>query len=939
MAKKKKKNALTAASPERKDEAHDGFRDKTPKASATTVSERIAQVRSVRLVTTTTSSSSTFNGSNLFLKVILSAADAAGLDILSSEPVIVLSQSKANHAIIGGMIGLAEIASNSLSSTTTEASPLKTPIKGSSHLASGAIKVSPASMVDLLFPPEDLSGTDPSSARESTTTSTPSVVLKDAPSTPSSPFSFKSCSPSSSSQTPSSASKSALASKPPAHHHHQFHLWMLPADSLLGQFIITSICCTAKTLLLRIPDHDASLDWTRSQTIFKRIVLAHCVGRYVQPKEHLKVSFQGKGMELVVVDCVKRAPQNGPIQKPIEEDLAKLTIQDDESSPEMLDTDAEQVRNAVSHCSLVLYKIDYSTKIEIVQSALPHPQPVIHSDFPIQPRQLVAGLSATIEQVKAFIMPALSSSHWKIQVPRGILLHGPSGVGKSSLSQQLVWELESLCQVDYVNCISLQSQSSVVGQAERALSRLFRSPSKQDAAQPARSRLLILDDIHLICPRRGGYSPGTDRLAATLLALMDGVERNDDHHRIIILAITSNPSLLDPALRRPGRMDTEVEVPLPEEAATRAEILKFHVSALGGTCVDDIVESDWLELAKMAKGFNGADCMLAVKEALRMSLLNTSGGVTTQLSIEQLKAAIRATKPSAIKSVTVEIPSVHWSSIGGMDSVKRELREAIEGPLEHADLFRKLDVPAPRGILLYGPPGCSKTLMARALATEGKMNFLAVKGPELLSKWLGESERALASLFRRARMASPCIIFFDEIDAIATKRGSGDAASSSRLLSQLLSELDGVNNTGSNVSGRKVRVFVVGATNRPDLLDNALTRPGRIDRMIYVGVPDSESRAQIFNISLKCRSRSEDIDISYLARDDISHGFSGAEIVAICRDAALLALEETDDLMAESEPRVEMRHLLKAVDAMKKQITPEMLEFYDSFRRKTTLVS
>lgn len=933
MAKKKKKNDHGTASPDRKEVIRDDFRDNAPKATAT-ISELIAQqVRSVRLVRTT---SSTFNGSNLFPKVIVSAADAADLDILSNEFVILLSQSKANQAIIGGVIGKAEIASNSLS-LTAEASPLKTPTKSSSQLASGTIKILPASMVELLFPPDDLPPIDRSSASESTTTLTPSTVLKDAPSTPSSPFSFKSCSHSP--QTPSSASKSTLASKPPAHHsHHHHHLWMVPADSLLGQSITKCICWTAEMLSLRIQD-DTALDWTQTQTILKRIVLAHCVGRYVQPNERLKVSFQGKGMELVVMDCVRREPQNGTIQKPIEEELAKLTIQDDNSIPETLETDAEQVRNAVSQCSLHLYMIDYSTKIAIVQSTLSDGQSVDHPTFPIQPRQLVAGLSLTIEQVKAFLMPALSSSHWKIQVPRGILLHGPSGVGKSSLAQQLVFDLESLCQVDYVNCISLQSQSSVVGQAERALSRLFRSPSQRDASQPARSRLLILDDIHLICPRRGGYSPGTDRLAATLLSLMDGVESNDDDQRIIILAITSNPSLLDPALRRPGRIDTEVEIPLPEEAATRAEILKFHVGALGGTAVDDIMDSDWLELAKMAKGFNGADCMLAVKEALRMSLLSTNGGTMTQLSIEQLKAAIRMTKPSAIKSITVEIPAVHWSSIGGMDSVKRELREAIEGPLEHADLFRQLDVPAPRGILLYGPPGCSKTLMARALATEGKMNFLAVKGPELLSKWLGESERALASLFRRARMASPCIIFFDEIDAIAVKRGSGDAASSSRLLSQLLTELDGVNNTGSNGSGRKVRVFVVGATNRPDLLDNALTRPGRIDRMIYVGVPDSESRAQIFNISLKCRSCSEDIDIAYLARDDVSHGFSGAEIVAICRDAALLALEETDDLMADSEPSLQMRHLLKAVDAMKKQITPEMLEFYDSFRRKATLAS
>jgi transitional endoplasmic reticulum ATPase len=222
--------------------------------------------------------------------------------------------------------------------------------------------------------------------------------------------------------------------------------------------------------------------------------------------------------------------------------------------------------------------------------------------------------------------------------------------------------------------------------------------------------------------------------------------------------------------------------------------------------------------------------------------------------------------------------------------------------------------------------------MARALATEGQMNFLAVKGPELISKWLGESERALASLFRRARMASPAIIFFDEIDAIAGKRGSGDSPSSGRLLSQLLTELDGVNHTGSAAGRKSHRVVVVAATNRPDLLDTALTRPGRIDRMIYVGVPDSDSRTKIFELSLATKSCSDDIDIIRLS--SASEGFSGAELVAICRDAALLALEEYDDPMSEVTPQISMRHLLLAIGEMQRQITPHMLNFYESYREK-----
>jgi SpoVK/Ycf46/Vps4 family AAA+-type ATPase len=460
-----------------------------------------------------------------------------------------------------------------------------------------------------------------------------------------------------------------------------------------------------------------------------------------------------------------------------------------------------------------------------------------------------------------------------------------------------------------------------------------------------KGKLLVFDDIHLICPKRGGYSAGSDRLTATLLALIDGIsiaESGSVTQNIVILAITTNPSFLDPALRRPGRIDSEVEVPIPDEASTRSEILQFQLDSIGAT-LPDISSDEWMALGKLAKGFNGADCMLAVKEALRSALLRqmapaitlgeSSQPLKAQLSLDDLKTAIRHTKPSAIKSVTVEIPQVLWSSIGGMDSVKKELREAIELPLTHSELFTQLRVPPPRGILLYGPPGCSKTLMARALATEGNMNFLAVKGPELLSKWLGESERALASLFRRARMASPCIIFFDEVDAIASKRGNGDSASSGRLLSQLLTELDGVNHTGSAAGSKPQRVVVVGATNRPDLLDSALTRPGRIDRMIYVGVPDAASRASIFELGLKDKSYSDDIDINHLARDDISEGFSGAEVVAICRDAALLALEESEELTADSTPKLHMRHLLRAITSMQRQITPEMLDFYASFRK------
>lgn len=362
---------------------------------------------------------------------------------------------------------------------------------------------------------------------------------------------------------------------------------------------------------------------------------------------------------------------------------------------------------------------------------------------------------------------------------------------------------------------------------------------------------------------------GMDRLASTLLALLDGMKSgtatntrdsqssvSNRFYPTVILGVTTNPGSLDPALRRPGRLDAEIEVPLPDEPSTRLEILRFQLELLGAeTKFSDL---EWLSLARLAKGFTGADLKLAAKEALRNTLL-LSGG-ERKMTLPIIEKAIRSTKPSAIKAVTVEVPRVPWSAIGGMEDVKGQLRDAIELPLNHSETFQRLGIRPPRGVLLYGPPGCSKTLMARALATEGHMNFLAVKGPELLSKWLGESERTLAALFRRARLASPSVIFFDEVDAIASKRGGNSSGGGERLLSQLLTELDGIQQSKDG-SGREGRVVIVCATNRPDLLDSALMRPGRIDRMIYVGVPDENSREKILELGVR-KSCAEDIDVS-----------------------------------------------------------------------------
>lgn len=510
---------------------------------------------------------------------------------------------------------------------------------------------------------------------------------------------------------------------------------------------------------------------------------------------------------------------------------------------------------------------------------------------------LCAGLDGTLSRIRDALLPPILNpelfpANGPLRPPKGVLLHGPAGVGKSLVAAQIAHELSSnsvtktskKIHVRHIQCADLLAMTAIVGEAESVLSGIFEEAERK--TNEMGGSLIVLDDVHLICPRRGGIGSGggglgVDQLAGTLLALLDGIgisKTSSPQSGLVVLAITTDPSLLDPALRRSGRLDSEIEVPVPDDKA-REEILRFHVAQLatGGQNgnIESPIGNDQLRaLARLAKGFTGADCKLAVKEAVRCGTKRCSNdhdksGVS--VSYADIEHGIRTTKPSAIKSVAVEVPHVPWSSIGGMDRVKSLLRESIELPLTHPHLFEMMKVPPPKGILLYGPPGCSKTLMARAIATEGQMNFLAVKGPELLSKWLGESERALASLFRRARLASPSVVFFDEVDAIAGKRGEGGGGGGDRLLSQLLTELDGVTN-GAEAPGKKpCRVVVVGATNRPDTLDPALTRPGRMDRMIYVGLPDSDGRKSIFEIGLRGKSCNDDVDVSYPFHHAFAH--------------------------------------------------------------------
>ncbi len=473
-----------------------------------------------------------------------------------------------------------------------------------------------------------------------------------------------------------------------------------------------------------------------------------------------------------------------------------------------------------------------------------------------------------------------------IDPPKGVLLYGPPGTGKTLIAKAVANEAGA----NFASIQGPEIMSKYYGQSEERLREKFEEAEKNAPS------VLFIDELDSIAPKREDVTGEVERrVVAQLLTLMDGLSGRG---QVIVIGATNREDAIDPALRRPGRFDREIEIGVPDRDG-RMEVLQIHTRGMPTEGEPEDREALLTEMARITHGFVGADLAALVREAAMKALRRylpeidldkpIPAGVLEKMRVlrADFREALKEVEPSALREVLVEIPRVAWDDVGGLHEVKGQLSEAVEMPIKNPDAFHRMGIRPPRGILLYGPPGTGKTLLAKAVATESEANFISIKGPEVMSKWVGESEKAIRQIFKKAKQVAPCVVFIDEIDALTPRRGAvmGDSGVSERMVNQLLTSLDGL----ETMEG----VVTIGATNRPDMVDPALLRPGRFDRLILLPVPEEEARLEILNVHTRTMPVDTDVKLGKLAKDLV--GYVGADIEALCREAAMHALRENRD--------------------------------------------